>query len=158
MSEILEQRADELVTMYVANQYVGIPVHTVRDILGPQKLTRIPLAAPEIAGVLNLRGRVVTSVDLRRRLNIPDQSSKPETGVSVVIEHDNELYSLMIDEIGEVFAPPHSRFVRDVVALSPEWREVATGIYRMKEQLLILLEVGRILSFKSARHTNFESP
>ena len=156
MTEKPEQHTDELVTMYVAKQYVGIPVHAVRDILGPQKLTRIPLAAPEIAGVLNLRGRVVTSIDLRRRLNISDQIIKPQANVSVVIEHDNELYSLMIDEIGEVFAPPHSRFVRDVVALSPEWREVAVGIYRMNEQLLILLDVKRILSFKTNQHPSFE--
>ena len=157
MTENLEQRTDELVTMYVAKQYVGIPVHAVRDILGPQKLTRIPLAAPEIAGVLNLRGRVVTSIDLRRRLNISDQIIKPEPGVSVVIEHENELYSLMIDEIGEVFAPPQSRFVRDVVALSPEWREVAVGIYRMKDQLLILLDVDRILKFKTTGHPTFDA-
>ena len=66
-----------LVTLTVADQLCGVPVLAVRDILGEQTITRIPLAPPEIAGSLNLRGRIVTAIDLRRRLQLPPAPSVP---------------------------------------------------------------------------------
>ena len=136
----------KLVTMVVAGQLVGIPVDTVQDVLGAQRITPVPMAAREVAGVLNLRGRIVTAINLRRRLGIAEE---PESAadMSVVVVHGGELYSLMIDAVGEVLTPPADRFERDVVSLATAWREVATGIFRLDEQLLVLLDVGRILQF-----------
>ncbi|MCB1969192.1 MAG: chemotaxis protein CheW [Geminicoccaceae bacterium] len=137
----------ELVSMIVAGQLVGIPVDTVQDILGAQRITPVPMAAREVAGVLNLRGRIVTAINLRRRLKIPDPADGQTSGMSVVVAHEGELYSLLIDQVGEVLTPPADRFERDVVSLSPAWRDVATGIFRLDNQLLVLLDVGRVLQF-----------
>lgn len=140
--------AEELVTMHVGGQLVGIPVRVVQDILGFQRITRVPLAAPEIAGVLNLRGRIVTAIDLRRRLGmLANDDAKP--AMSVVCEHGGELYSLLIDQIGEVIQPPPDRFDLDLTPLSPAWREFSKGIYRLDGQLLVVLDVGRVLEFES---------
>lgn len=136
----------ELVSMHVAGQLVGIPVRTVRDVLGPQRLARVPRASPEIAGVLNLRGRIVTAVDLRARLGIPPVS-RAGARTSVVVEHRDELYSLLIDQVGEVLRIAADRFERDPVGLRPGWRDVAVGIYRLDDALLVELDVGRILDF-----------
>ena len=131
----------------VAGQLVGIPVDTVQDILGAQRITPVPMAAREVAGVLNLRGRIVTAINLRRRLKIPDPADGQTSGMSVVVAHEGELYSFLIDQVGEVLTPPADRFERDVVSLSPAWRDVATGIFRLEGQLLVLLDVGRVLQF-----------
>ena len=137
----------ELVTMIVADQLVGIPVSTVQDILGPQRITKVPMSSHEVAGVLNLRGRIVTAVDLRSRLGMTP-IERPADNMSVVVEYDAELYSLLIDQVGEVLSPPADRFERDVVALSPAWREVASGIYRLDDQLLVQLDIGRVFQFE----------
>ena len=136
----------ELVTMMLAGQYVGIPVVTVQDILGAQHLTPVPLAAAEVAGVLNLRGRIVTAIDLRRRLGIAGTTSYA-AAMNVVIEHQSELYSLLVDEVGDVLEPPAERFNRDLAVLKPAWRDVAEGIYTLEDRLLVVLAVDRVLSF-----------
>jgi purine-binding chemotaxis protein CheW len=137
--------AEELVSMHVGGQLVGIPVRIVQDILGFQRITKVPLAAREIAGVLNLRGRIVTAIDLRQRLGM--DVGMDRSGMSVVCEHGGELYSLLIDQIGEVLQPPADRFDTDLTPLTAAWREFSKGIYRLDTQLLVLLDVGRILEF-----------
>src|SRR3546814_8670073 len=91
----------EYVSVTVASQRLGIPVLLVQDVLRAQPLTRIPLAPPEIAGSLNLRGRIVTAVDVRTRLGLPPRD-KDAPFMNVVVEHDGELYSLIVDSVGDV--------------------------------------------------------
>src|SRR5688572_10895735 len=98
---MFSDNASMLVTMRVDNQLFGIPVQHVRDVLKEQRVARIPLAAPEIAGSINLCGRIVTVINLRERLKLgPKQDSKPH--MFVVVERQNELYSLMVDSVGDV--------------------------------------------------------
>jgi purine-binding chemotaxis protein CheW len=139
----------EFVTMTIADQLFGIPVLTVHDVLGPQKITRIPLAPREVAGALNLRGRIVTAIDVRLRLGL-EPRPEDEAGMSVVVEHKGEPYSLMIDSVGEVLSLPAERFERNPPTLDPRWREVSSGVYRLDDQLLIVLEVDRLLDFAQA--------
>jgi purine-binding chemotaxis protein CheW len=89
-----------LVTLTVGDQLCGVPVLAVRDILGEQVITRIPLAPPEIAGSLNLRGRIVTAIDLRRRLRLPP-AAPGQPRMSVVAEQGGELYALLVDQVSE---------------------------------------------------------
>jgi purine-binding chemotaxis protein CheW len=115
-------------------------------VLGPQKITHIPKAPPEVAGALNLRGRIVTSIDVRCRLNLPPLP-EDEKGMSVVVEHHGEPYSLMIDSVGEVLSLPEDRYDRNPATLDARWREVAGGIYRLDDALLVVLDVDRLLDF-----------
>ena len=78
--------ANDFVTMTVAEQLFGIPVLTVQDVLGPQRITRVPLAPPEVAGALNLRGRIVTACDVRRRLGLPKREGEGQ-GMNVERRH-----------------------------------------------------------------------
>lgn len=139
----------EFVTVTVGGQLFGIPVLSVQDVLGPQKITRIPLAPPEVAGALNLRGRIVTAIDVRRRLGLPPRA-EGETGMSVVADHKGEPYSLLFDSVGEVLALPADAFERNPATLNPRWREVSAGIYRLDGRLLVVLEVERLLQFPTA--------
>jgi purine-binding chemotaxis protein CheW len=139
----------EFVTVMIAGQLFGIPVLTVQDVLGPQRITRIPLAQPEVAGALNLRGRIVTAIDVRRRLNLPPRPPELK-GMSVVVEHRGEPYSLMIDSVGEVMSLPNDSFERNPPTLNPRWRDVSNGIYRLDGRLLVVLDVERLLQFSGA--------
>jgi purine-binding chemotaxis protein CheW len=136
----------EFVSITVAGQLFGIPVLQVQDVLGPQRITRIPLAPPEVAGSLNLRGRIVTAIDLRTRLKLPPLE-QGKSGMSVVVDHGGELYSIMVDAVGEVLALDAATAERNPATLDPVWRDVSGGIYRLDKTLLIVLEVARVLDF-----------
>jgi purine-binding chemotaxis protein CheW len=132
------------VTMTVATQLFGIPVLKVQDVLGPQRIAHVPLAPPEVLGSLNLRGRIVTAVDVRTRLGIPKRPDGDHS-MSVVVEHDNELYSLVVDKVGEVMTLPASDYEKSPATLDPRWHEVSSGIYRLQGNLLVVLDVARFL-------------
>ncbi len=141
-STVLEQPANDtphsdapqsdqvFVTLTVADQLCGVPVLGVRDVLGEQAITRIPLAPPEIAGSLNLRGRIVTAIDLRRRLGLPEAAADAAR-MSVVAEHGGELYALLVDQVSEVLSLPASTFERNPPTLPAAWAAYSLGIYRL---------------------------
>jgi purine-binding chemotaxis protein CheW len=103
------------------------------------------LAPAEIAGGLNLRGRIVTAIDLRRRLGLPlaEDSSK---AMSVVVELTGELYSLIVDQVGEVLPLPTANICPNPPTLDALWREVSTSVYREDERLIVMLDVERLLN------------
>lgn len=138
---------EEFVTMFIQGQMFGIPVLMVQDVLGPQKITRIPLAPPEVAGSLNLRGRIVTAIDVRLRLQLPRRSEAEGDGMSVVVELKGELYSLRVDSVGEVLSLPAAKFEPNPPTLDPLWREFSSGIYRLENTLLVILDVPKLLNF-----------
>lgn len=136
----------DFVTMTIAEQLFGIPVLQVQDVLGHQRITRIPLAPPEVAGSLNLRGRIVTAIDVRLRLGLTGRpKDKPE--MSIVVDLRGELYSLIVDGVGEVLSLSNEDFERNPATLDLRWREVSTGIYRLNNQLMVVLDVSRLLNF-----------
>jgi purine-binding chemotaxis protein CheW len=145
-TDLITPETEDFVTMLIEGHLFGIPVLTVQDVLGPQKITRIPLAPREIAGSLNLRGRIVTAIDVRLRLDLPPRTTETK-GMSVVVDQGGELYSLMVDTVGEVLSLPQAKFERNPPTLDPKWREFSLGIYRLEGNLLVVLDVGRLLDF-----------
>jgi purine-binding chemotaxis protein CheW len=141
--------ARDLVSVVVADHAFGIPVEHVRDVLLPRRLTRIPLAPPEVAGMLNLRGRIVVAIDLRRRLGFAPAPTEMRQ-MCVVVEHEGELYSLLVDAVGDVLCPETSSFEANPSTLDPVWRDVSAGIYRLEATLLVLLDVARTLALRPA--------
>ncbi|MCL2473594.1 MAG: chemotaxis protein CheW [Alphaproteobacteria bacterium] len=135
---------DMFVTMSIANQRFGIPVLKVRDVLRSPKITHVPLAPVEVVGSLNLRGRIVTAIDVRKRMGL-SKFEDEDKSMSIVVEHDGELYSLIVDTIGDVMRLPNADFERNPSTLDPVWRGVSDGIYRLENDLLIVLSVERLL-------------
>ncbi len=140
---------DEFVTVMIEDQWFGIPVLTVQDVLGTQRIAPVPLAPPGVAGSLNLRGRIVTAVDPRVRLGLPQRDDRASM-MSVVVEYGGELYSLLIDTVGEVLDLPEDRFERNPATLDDRWRGVSAGIYRLDDRLLVVLDVARLLEIGQA--------
>ncbi len=139
----------EFVTATLGGQLFGVPVLSVHDILSPHALTSVPLAPPEVAGALNLRGRIVTAIDLRVRLAMTPANR--ETSMGIVVEHRGEPYSLLIDEVGEVLSVDAEAFEHNPPTLDSCWREVASGVYRLEGRLLVVLDVDRLLEFGHAQ-------
>lgn len=139
----------EFVTMYVDKQLFGIPVLQVQDVLGPQRISCVPLAPVEVAGSLNLRGRIVTAIDVRIRLGVPPREVG-EKSMSVVAEHGGEFYSLIVDQVGEVMALSSNDYEKTPATLDARWREVSDGVYRLQDRLLIVLDVNKLLCFDEA--------
>jgi purine-binding chemotaxis protein CheW len=147
------ESAQDYVTFTIAEQLFGIPVLQVQDVLAGGDITMIPLAPPEIAGALNLRGRIVTAVDVRLRLGLRPRDAGQDRGheMSIVVDHNGELYSLMVDEVGEVLSLDPGSFGRNPPTLDPKIREYSNGIYRLKERLLVVLDVEGLLDYDGAQ-------
>lgn len=138
----------EFVTANIGDQRCGIAVLQVQDVLAPQRITPIPLAPREVAGSLNLRGRIVTAIDLRTRMGLPPREEGAHT-MSIVVEHNNELYSLIVDDVGEVMKVSERTFERNPPTLDPLWRAYSAGVYRLDEGLLVALDVNTLLAFNA---------
>jgi len=195
--------AIEFVTFNIAGQLFGIPVLIVQDILLPESIASIPLAPPEVRGSINLRGRIVTVIDVRVRLglnrrainakdesrveaaNKKDRDSAAERGeeyvenksekpqpdndttvteisaveevkskkqnhmMAVTVEHHNELYTLLVDSVGDVIALSKENYEGNPSTLDPLWREFAGGVYRLEGKLMVVLDVERLLDFRA---------
>jgi purine-binding chemotaxis protein CheW len=142
----LEGGLTEFVTVTIDGQLLGIPVMIVDDVLGARAITRIPLAASAIAGVLNLRGRIVTAIDVRQRLGLKPAEDRAKC-MSVVVEHNGDSYSLLVDAVGEVVAIDTARCHPNPPTLAERWRAVSRGIYELDGALLVLLDVDGLLTF-----------
>src|SRR5690606_30428791 len=140
---------EDFVTFTIADQLFGIPVLKVQDVLSAHNITRIPLAPPEVAGSLNLRGRIVTALDVRLRLGLAPRA-EGEPAMSVVVDHRGESYSLLVDQVGEVLSLKSSDYERNPPTLDARWREFSDGIYRLNGQLLVVIHVAQLLQLGRA--------
>ncbi|MFL4985044.1 MAG: chemotaxis protein CheW [Xanthobacteraceae bacterium] len=138
----------EYVTVVIGEQLFGLPISRVQDVFMPDRLTRVPLSAPEIAGVLNLRGRIVTAVDMRRRLGLPPRAdARPPMAVG--IELKGESYGLLIDTVGEVLKLADGTREPNPVNLDQHLARVSGGVHRLDGQLMVILDVDRVLETAS---------
>lgn len=142
--------SEEFLTVYIDNQMFGVPVLQIQDVLGEQNVTRIPLAPPEIDGALNLRGRIVTAINVRKRLGL-NPNDKNNRRMSVVVEFENELYSLIIDRVGDVLNVDNKFYESNPATLDTRWREISQGIYRLSGELLVILDVPKLLNVVNPR-------
>jgi purine-binding chemotaxis protein CheW len=133
----------EYVTVMIGNQLFGLPISVVQDVFMPERMARVPLASAEIAGVLNLRGRIVTAIDMHCRLGLGQRQSE-RTAMAVGIEFHGESYGLLIDSVGEVLNLADSTREPVPVNLDPHLARVSSGVHRLEKQLLVVLDVDRI--------------
>jgi purine-binding chemotaxis protein CheW len=138
----------EYVTFKVGGQLFGLPIGQVQDVFVPGRLTPVPTAPDEFAGVLNLRGRIVTAIDMRVRLGM-DRREAHEQPMAVGIEIDSESYGLLIDVIGEVLKLDPAEQQPVPANLDSGLSRVAGGIYRLEEELLVILDVQRLLVLRN---------
>ena len=153
MSEEVKNASDDdnlYLTVKIGEQPFGIPVHCVHDVSKAQTITRVPLAPEEVAGALNLRGRIVTVINVGKKLKLRNDADKDETNcMYVVIEYEGELFSLMVDSVGDVMSPSPQSFEQNPSNMEPGWRDVSAGVYRLDGELLVLLDIQRFFGSHS---------
>ncbi len=144
------ERTDEVVTFRVGSQWFGVPVLSVQEVLNHQRVARVPLARPCIAGLLNLRGQIVTAIDMHNRLEISRAASESLL-MNVVVCDGGELFALVVDEVGDVAAVPPDDLERLPASLDGCWARICTGVVRMDQGLLAIVDVTRLLDESSTR-------
>jgi purine-binding chemotaxis protein CheW len=138
----------EFVTLTVAGQLFGLPIARVQDVFKPARITRVPLAAPEIAGVLNLRGRIVTAIDMRSRLDLRTREAG-SAPMAIGIEAKGESFGLLVDAVGEVLKLPDADLEPNPINLDRKLAAVSAGVYRLEGQLLVVLDIDRVLDLRA---------
>jgi purine-binding chemotaxis protein CheW len=135
-------------TFFLDGRYFGIDVLKVQEVIRYQEMTRVPLAPPVVRGLINLRGQIVTAIDLRRRLELPDRP-EGELPVNVVVYTDDGAISLLVDEIGDVLRVPEKTFEQPPETLRGTARELIRGAYKLDDRLLLVLDLDRVLDARA---------
>jgi purine-binding chemotaxis protein CheW len=131
-------------TFHLADLYFGVPVTKVQEVLRAQARTRIPLVSPVVDGLINLRGEIVTTLDLRRRLELPARDDDVEA-MNVVIRSDEGVVSLLVDEIRDVLDVEDADFEAVPPTLTGPCRDLVTAIFKLDDSLLLILDTERLL-------------
>jgi len=139
----------EFVTLTAAGQMFGLPIARVQDVFKPTRITRVPLAGAEIAGVLNLRGRIVTAIDLRRRLGLQSRA-EDRPPMAIGIETKGESFGLLADTVGEVLRLADADLEPIPINLDSGLAAVSAGVHRLDGQLMVVLDVERVLDLHAA--------
>lgn len=137
-------RLTDYVTFTTAGQLFGLPIERVQEVFRPSRITRVPLAGAQIAGVLNLRGRIVTAIDMRKRLEL-DARGEGEAPMAIGIESGNESFGLLVDVLGEVLKLADGEREPNPVNLDRKLSRVSAGVFRLDGQLMVVLDVDCVL-------------
>lgn len=137
--------SQEFVTVYVADQLLGVEVKSIQDVFSLHDLTPVPGARKEIAGVLNLRGRIVTAIDARVRLGLPPREDGYAGAMAVGVQHKGDDYCILVDKVGEVLRLDDTSFELNPLNMDPNWKVFSKGIYRLEGKLLMSLDIEAML-------------
>lgn len=127
----------------------GLPVEQVQEVLRFQEMTRVPLAPPTIGGLINLRGQIITAIDLRPCLGLPARSTASRP-MNVVVRRDEGVVSLLVDEIGDVLEPEERTFEELPETAGVALRNIAHGVCKLEHGLLLLLDIGKSLDLAAS--------
>jgi purine-binding chemotaxis protein CheW len=137
--------AKQLCTFFVGDGYFGIPVEQVQEIVRPQPITPVPLAPRVVRGLINLRGQILTAIDLRRRLNVPERPGD-QLPLNVVVRTADGALSLLVDEIGDVVEVLEDTFERSPETLQGVSRELILGVHKLPQGLLLILDTEKVVN------------
>ena len=135
---------EHYVSFIVAGQLFGIPVTQVREILGVQTIARVPLAPKQVAGSLNLRGRIVTAINLHSLLNLSYYLDTLPP-INMVVEYKDELYSLMIESVLDVAQISHDKIEKTPQTLDDIWKNIACGVVYLEEKIMVIMDTNALL-------------
>jgi purine-binding chemotaxis protein CheW len=141
--------ARQYCTFMLDGRYFGVDVQEVQEVIRYQELTRVPLSSPVISGLINLRGRIVTAIDMRRRLGLADRPTDT-LPMNVVVRTGDDAVSLLVDEIGDVIEVPLDKFERPPETLRGAARALVEGAYKLEDRLMLVLDTKRAVEIPEA--------
>jgi purine-binding chemotaxis protein CheW len=144
-------------TFTVDGHYFGLDVLHVQEIIRFQEMTRVPLAPPVVRGLINLRGQIVTAIDLRRRLELRERPAD-QLPINVVVHTNDGAVSLLVDEIGDVLEVPEKLFERPPETLKGTARELIRGAYKLSDRLLLILDTEKTVTLMTPIQSQATEP
>jgi purine-binding chemotaxis protein CheW len=145
MTIYLDERDDQYISLKIDHHLFGLPVKKVQDVIYTPKLTYIPLSAARVSGLLNLRGRIVTAIDLGIILNLPS-TAKTEGSMSIILEIGSELYSFIVNSVGEVLTIHPGAMEKKPSTLDEQWRLYSSGVFQVNGEIMVILDEKRIFA------------
>lgn len=143
--------AQQICTFYLNSTYFGIPIQEVQEIVRHQTPTRVPLAEADVCGLINLRGQIITVIDLKRRLDMPAETIErlaDEVQYNVVINVGDDLVSLQIDRLDDILELSEDEFEPPPATLQGTLRPFLQGAYKLASGFLLVLNSAKILDIK----------
>ncbi|MCC7038137.1 MAG: chemotaxis protein CheW [Alphaproteobacteria bacterium] len=131
---------EQVLAVYLGNEMFGLPIAQMQGVLETLPLTFVPLAPPAVRGVMNLRGRIVTAVDLRTLLGLAERPGVAQANMSVVIENGGELFSLLVDSVGDVHTIPVANVEEPPLTMPESMKRVSSGVFPLRDRIMILLK------------------
>lgn len=139
-----EQATSQFATFFIRDLFFGIEVLQVQEVLRYQEMTRVPLAPDLIEGLINLRGQIVTAIDMRRRLGLTPRDSE-EIPMNMVVRSDDGAVSLLVDEIGDVLEVRRDAYEAPPENTARQLRDLIAGVYKLEGRLLLVLDADKVL-------------
>ncbi|MEO8633761.1 MAG: chemotaxis protein CheW [Gemmatimonadales bacterium] len=140
-------------TFHLGELFFGIEVLQVQEVIRAQAMTRVPLAPRAVRGLINLRGQIVTAIDLRERLGLPPLEGD-RAPMNVVVRTDEGAVSLLVDDIGDVLDAAEEDYEDPPGTISPAARELIRGVYKLPGRLLLVLDTDTALSLEPTGATS----
>jgi len=134
--------AQQFCTFFLKDQFLGLPVQQVQEVIRYQEMTRVPLTPAVIRGLINLRGQIVMAIDLRRRFGMEDRPES-QLPINVVVRTEDGPVSFLVDEIGDVLEVEEESFERPPETVLGQTRELVQGVYKLRERLMLVLDTER---------------
>ena len=138
-------KTQQFCTFFLQDQFFGVPVEQVQEVIRYQQMTRVPLVPEVIRGLINLRGQIVMALDLRRRLGM-EERPESELPMNVVVRTSDGPVSFLVDEIGDVLEASEEAWERPPETLQGQARELVGGVYKLEERLMLVLDTERAVA------------
>jgi purine-binding chemotaxis protein CheW len=138
-------------TFYLHGQHFGVDVLEVQEILRYQEMTRVPLADDAVTGLINLRGQIVTAIDLRERIGLPDREEGGKLPTNVVLQSEQGAVSFLVDEIGDVVEVAEASYEPPPDTMQPGLRDLVTGVFKLDDHLLLILDTNAAAELDTRR-------
>ena len=139
----------QMCTFMVGDLFCGLPVDQVQEVLRYREMTAVPLAPPEVRGLINLRGQIVTAIDLRHRLKLGELPPGQEP-MNIVVHGPDGIVSLLVDEIQDVLELSDEHFEAPPDTMDPSIRDLLEGVHKLEDRLLLVLATDRVLAFQGS--------
>ncbi len=143
---VKESKPIEILTCRIADQWIGFRVQQVREVVKEQKRTTMPMAPHAVAGLINLRGRVITELEVRRVIGEPDRGENEPFHVAIIETMSGEDFGLIVDDVGEVIVLDEDLFEATPGSLNEVWRQVSDGVLKQEDRVLLLVNVDRFVA------------
>lgn len=135
-----------LLTCVVAGQWLAVPVDQLSEVVTPQLRTKVPLSTPSVNGLINLRGKILTELDMLKILNLPDREDESRYRTIIIEGDEGENFGLTVDSVGEVIDIEPDAFERTPDSLDPKWKSVCHGVLKQDKRILVMLDIEKVIT------------